>query len=144
VPRLPERVLPDDPTHRPLERFWPYAELAEQPSDEELAALHPELRAVLFGAPPQPFSVSIEFPEFEGDAFARALELARRSDEYVELVAEGRRRHRARFQPGDRPARLRDLYEQVAHLDGLEILIDDRPVPYARELWLPLIWFLIR
>jgi hypothetical protein len=22
--------------------------------------------------------------------------------------------------------------------------IDDRPVPYARELWLPLIWFLIR
>jgi hypothetical protein len=24
------------------------------------------------------------------------------------------------------------------------VLIDDRPVPYARELWLPLIWFLIR
>jgi hypothetical protein len=23
-------------------------------------------------------------------------------------------------------------------------LIDDRPVPYARELWLPLVWFLIR
>jgi hypothetical protein len=24
------------------------------------------------------------------------------------------------------------------------VLIDDRPVPYARELWLPLLWFLIR
>jgi hypothetical protein len=23
------------------------------------------------------------------------------------------------------------------------VLIDDRPVPYARELWLPLVWFLI-
>jgi hypothetical protein len=22
-------------------------------------------------------------------------------------------------------------------------LIDDRPVPYARELWLPLVWFLL-
>jgi hypothetical protein len=23
------------------------------------------------------------------------------------------------------------------------VLIDDRPLPYARELWLPLVWFLI-
>jgi hypothetical protein len=144
VPKLPERVLPDEPTHRPLERFWPYAELDEQPSDEELAALHPELRAVLFGAPPQPFSISIDFPEFEGEAGARAIALAKQSDEYVELVVEGRRRHRARFFPGDRPARLRDLYEAIAHLGDVEILIDDRPVPYARELWLPLVWFLIR
>jgi hypothetical protein len=29
-------------------------------------------------------------------------------------------------------------------VDGVEVLIDDRPVPYARELWLPLFWFLIR
>jgi hypothetical protein len=24
------------------------------------------------------------------------------------------------------------------------VLIDDQPVPYARELWLPLVWCLIR
>ena len=53
-----EKILSDRPEHRPLERFWPYAELPEQPSDEELAALHPELRAVLFGEAPKPFSVS--------------------------------------------------------------------------------------
>ena len=41
-------MLPEHPTHRPLERFWPYAELSEAPSDEELAALHPELREALF------------------------------------------------------------------------------------------------
>jgi len=23
------------------------------------------------------------------------------------------------------------------------VLIDDRPVPYARELWLPLLWHLL-
>ena len=27
----------EPPRYRPLERFWPYAELAEQPTDEELA-----------------------------------------------------------------------------------------------------------
>jgi hypothetical protein len=40
--------------------------------------------------------------------------------------------------------RLRDLYEIVAAVDGTDVLVDDRPMPYARELWLPLVWFLIR
>jgi hypothetical protein len=35
---------PDPPKYRPLERFWPYAELPEQPTDEELASLDPDLR----------------------------------------------------------------------------------------------------
>jgi hypothetical protein len=144
VPKLPDRVLPDAPAHRPIERFWPYAELSEQPGDEELARLHPELRAVLFGEPPRPFSISIAFPAFEGEACGRAVELARRSDEYDEYDAEGVRWHRARFFPGDRPVRLRDLYELVGSIDATEVLIDDRPLPYARELWLPLVWFLIR
>ena len=31
-------MTPEPPKFRPLERFWPYAELPEQPTDEELAA----------------------------------------------------------------------------------------------------------
>ena len=139
-----ERVLPARPEYRPLERFWPYAELSEQPTDEELAALHPELRQVLFGGPVLPFSISIVFPAFDGDTYSRAVELARASDEYVEVKSGGTVHHRARFYPGDRPLRLRDLYELVSGLPETEVLIDDRPVPYARELWLPLVWFLIR
>jgi hypothetical protein len=140
----PDRVLPDEPVYRPLERFWPYAELSEQLTEEELAALHPELREVLFGAPPLPFSISIEFPAFEGDNYTRAVTLARESDEYVEVTEAGALKHRARFFPGDRPLRLRTLYELVAPVPGSDVLIDDRPLPYARELWLPLVWFLIR
>jgi len=52
-------------------------------------------------------------------------------------------RHRARFYPQD-AAKLRELFEIVGRFDDCEVLIDDRPVPYARELWLPLLWFLIR
>ena len=141
--KRPDRVLPDEPASRPLERFWPYADLAEQPSEEELAKLHPELREVLFGAPIRPFSLTIGFPAFEGANYARAVELAKASDEYVEVRAGGVLRHRARFYPGDRPLRLRDLYALVAEVEGSEVLVDDRPVPYARELWLPLIWLLI-
>jgi hypothetical protein len=137
-------LLPEQPEYRPVERFWPYAELAEQPSEEELARLHPELRAVLFGAPVLPFSISLAFPAFAGDHYARAVTLARASDEYVEFETAGVLTHRARFYPGARAVDLRDLYELVNGVPGNEVLVDDRAVPYARELWLPLVWFLIR
>ena len=140
----PDRVLPEEPSYRPLERFWPYTDLTEQPTDEELAKLHPELRAALFGAPALPFSISVEFPEFSGESYGRAVDLAQASDEYVEMRAGGTLRHRARFFPGDRPLQLRDLWELVSGVPESDVLIDDRPLPYARELWLPLVWFLIR
>jgi hypothetical protein len=139
-----ERVLPDQPEYRPLERFWPYAELTEEPSDEELAKVHPELAGALFGERVLPFSISVEFPAFEGARYGRAVDLARTADEYVETTVEGIRKHRARYFPADRPERLRDLWELVCDVDGTDVLVDDRAVPYARELWLPLVWWLIR
>jgi hypothetical protein len=131
------------PDYRPVERFWPYVDLPEQPTDEELAELNPELAEALFGRSPLPFSVSLEFPAFEGAEYARALELARASAEYRELTSGGTLRHRARFFPQD-AVKLRDLFDIVGRFDACEVLVDDRPVPYARELWLPLLWFLIR
>ena len=131
------------PDYRPVERFWPYVDLPEAPSDEELAALDPELAEALFGRPRLPFSISLEFPPFDGAEYARAVEMARASAEYRELGSGDGLRHRARFYPQQAVA-LRDLFELVGARQGCEVLIDDRPVPYARELWLPLTWFLIR
>ena len=133
----------DVPDYRPVERFWPYLDLPEQPTDEELARLDPELAEALFGTPRRPFSVSLEFPDFDGPDFERALGLARASAELLEIGTPPRRRYRARFYSKDAP-QLRDLFEIVGRFDGTDVLIDDHPVPYARELWLPLFWFLIR
>jgi hypothetical protein len=130
------------PSYRPVERFWPYLELSEQPTDEELANLDPALSEALFGTPRRPFSVSLQFPPFEGADYGRAVELARASAEYLEIGSGAALRHRARFYPPD-ALRLRTLFEIVGRLDACEVLIDDRPLPYARELWLPLMWFLI-
>ena len=60
-------MLPENPTHRPLERFWPYADLSEQPSEEELAAIHPELRRALFGANAMPFSICLLYTSDAAD-----------------------------------------------------------------------------
>jgi hypothetical protein len=128
--------------YRPIERFWPYVDVPEEPTAEELAALDFDLHAALFGPRDRPFSVTLVFPPFDGDSYPRALELARKSAEYREVGHGAYRRHRARFFPGDALA-LRDLFELVGPREACEVLVDDRPIPYARELWLPLIWFLL-
>ncbi len=135
-------AVSDKPRTRPLERFWPYVERPEQPTAEELAALDPDLRAALFGPRDIPFSVTVVFPKFDTLDYERAVTLARASSEYREVGAGESFRHRARFYPAD-ALKLRDLFEIVGSQRGTEVLIDDRPIPHARELWLPLMWFLL-
>lgn len=142
APEDRETISPPNPKYRPLERFWPYAELPEEPTPAELAALDPDLHAALFGPRDLPFSVTLVFPSFDGPAYHRALEMARSSSEYREVGSGPTLRHRARFFPSQ-ALQLRDLFELVGPLPECEVLVDDRPIPYARELWLPLIWFLL-
>jgi hypothetical protein len=131
------------PDYRPVERFWPYVDLPEQPTPEELASLHPELAEALFGAPKMPFSVSLEFSPFDGPDYARALDMAHGSAEYRDLGTGSALRHRARFFP-EGALQLRDLFQIVGRFDSTDVLVDDKPVPYGRELWLPLMWMLIK
>ena len=131
------------PDYKPVERFWPYVDLPEQPTPEELASLHPELAEALFGTPKLPFSISLEFSPFDGVDYDRAIQMARAAADYRELGAGAAVRHRARFYP-EHVLALRDLFELVGRFDSTDVLVDDKPVPYARELWLPLVWMLIR
>jgi hypothetical protein len=132
----------DPPRYRPVERFWPYADLPEQPTAEELADIDPDLHEALFGVKPRPFSITLVFPELDVPDFARALQLAGESAEFRERGTGANLRYRARFWSSD-AMKLRELFRIVGGSDRTEVLIDDRPIPYARELWLPLVWFLL-
>jgi hypothetical protein len=132
----------DAPKHRPLERFWPYADLPEQPTDQELAALDPDLQEALFGEAKRPFSFTIVFAALDIPDFAEALRLARESEEYRQVGTGASLRHRARFLSSD-AVRMWQLFRIVGSADSTEVLVDDRPIPFARELWLPLVWFLL-
>ena len=142
-PQPPAAHSDPEPRFRPRDQFWPYADLEEEPSDEELAKLDPDLRAALLENPPErAFSCTLVFAPFDGPDYARALALARSSHEYLEAGTGDRLRHRARFTP-DQVLALRDLWQMVGLFDTSEVLIDDRPLPFARELWLPLLWHLL-
>src|SRR2546428_1793004 len=131
----PHQMTADPPKYRPLERFWPYAELPEQPTDEELAALDPDLHEALFGERLRPFSITLVFPPLGVPAFDAALALARGSAECRATGSGAARRYRARFWSSD-AAKLKDLFQIVGVSDATDVLIDDRPVPDARQLWL--------
>jgi hypothetical protein len=126
--------------YRPVERYWPYVEKPEEPTAEELAALDPDLHATLFGPRELPFSITLVFPRFDGENFERALVKAQASAEFREIGEGDALRYRARFFSNNALG-LRDLFELVGPVPGTEVLLDDRPVPYSRELWLPLLWF---
>src|SRR6202008_129411 len=77
-----DAMASDPPKHRPLERFWPYADLPEQPTSEELAAIDPDLQDALFGPQQRPFSIPLVFPRLEVPGFDRALDIARQAAEF--------------------------------------------------------------
>ena len=135
-------MTPDPPKFRPLERFWPYAELPEQPTVEELAALDPDLHTALFGTTSRPFSITLVFSPSDQPEFERAMVRARGAADFRQAGQGHAVRYRVRFWSSD-AERLRDVYQVVGAWDATEVLIDDRPVPYARQLWLPLVWFLL-
>ncbi len=142
-PHESEPGKPDRPRYRPREQFWPYADLEEEPSDEELVRLDPDLQDALYDRPvSRPFSYTVVFGVFDGPAYEQAVALAQQTSEYLLSGTGDRLRHRARFRP-DQVLALRDLWQIVGSQPSADVLLDDRPVPYARELWLPLLWHLI-
>ena len=77
------------------------------------------------------------------DPTSRARSRSRGARASIREVGDGpNRRHRATFHSADAAA-LRDLFHLVGHRDTCDVLVDGRPLPYARELWLPLVWFLL-
>jgi len=139
----PDPAAEAAPPFRPGDRLWPYGRLAEEPPEEELARLDPDLQAALYENPPvRPFSCTVIFAPFEGPLYQQAVDLARASSDYLETGTDSSLRHRARFTSAQVEA-LHGLWALIEANTSTEVLVDDRPLPYARELWLPLLWYLL-
>lgn len=108
------------------------------PEESDISHLSDEMVDVLYpGRRKRPFRLGVVFDAFEGPGFARALEIARRSPVYKEIAEGSRRRHHAAFDSGE-AVLFRDLFEIVGKQPGTDVLVDNKKVPYARELWIPL------
>ncbi len=106
--------------------------------------LHPDqvqLRpcATLVFGPPQSHGETKPDPDIL-ERYEKAVTIAQTAPTYW---AEGNGRylrHYARYEI-EHAAELFNLYQIAGALPESEVLIYDLPLPYARDLWLPLFWF---
>jgi hypothetical protein len=113
--------------------------------EADISQLSDELADLLYpGRRPRPFRVGLAFESFAGPRFEQALALARQSPLYREQPGEAGEPaiHSAAFEV-PQARLLRDLFDLVRDRAGTEVLIDGRKVPYAHELWLPLVWIFV-
>ncbi|HLA78055.1 MAG TPA: hypothetical protein VJU18_10795 [Vicinamibacteria bacterium] len=114
------------------------------PKEEaDISHLSDEMAEILYpGRRSRPFRMGVVFDAFEAAEYQPALALARRSPEYREEAIGSACTHRALFDT-QAAGTLRELFRLVGDRPGTEVLVDGKPVPYARELWLPLFWLFV-
>jgi len=110
--------------------------------------LTPDLARLLYpDQSTEPFRVTVVYPELSGDAgdAARKIEAeaAEHSTSEPASTDDGPLHHTTfSLAQIEEFHELYHLVETSIGSGGLELLLNDRRVPLARELWLPLIWTL--
>jgi hypothetical protein len=129
------RERPPDFADR-LPRVVPKEELDISPLSDEMAdLLYP-------GRRPRPFRVSLRFDRFDGPGLEPALALARRSAQFREAQGRDTLEYHAAFDASEARTLL-NLFEIVKERPDLDVRIDGKKLPYAHELWLPLVFMFV-
>lgn len=111
--------------------------------EEDISPLNDEMADLLYpGRRPRPFRITVLFDAFTGEDYACAKEAVGTAAVQREIPTADGVRHEAAFDSRAAGA-LRTLFHIVGQRPGTEVLVDGKQVPYARELWLPLLWLFV-
>jgi len=106
----------------------------DQAEEEKLdTILHPDTKA-------KAFKITVEFGHKSSPKYTEAVDLARRMPTYTEQGEGEWVRHSTSFTPDDVEELFR-LFNLVHDWDSTEVLVNHKKIPYAHQLWLPLMWF---
>jgi len=108
--------------------------MTDRASEEKLAdILQPSSQA-------REFKITVVFGAKTSPAYERAVALARKNPTYAEEGSEEWIRHSATFTTREADA-LFELFNLVYDWETTEVLVNNKALPYATSLWLPLMWF---
>jgi hypothetical protein len=111
--------------------------------EQDISQLSDEMANLLYpGRRPRPFRIGVRFDRFDGPGLEPALALARQSPVYREEPGRDGPSYHAAFEASAARTLLR-LFEIVKERPDLELRIDGKQLPYAHELWLPLVWMFV-
>lgn len=86
------------------------------------------------------FRITIEFGYKPSPRYKQAVDLARRMPSYREDGEGEWVRHAATYTPED-VEELFQIFNLVHDWESTEILVNHKRLPYAHQLWMPLMWF---
>ena len=111
--------------------------------EPDISQLSDEMADLLYpGRRPRPFRIGLRFERFDGPGLEPALALARESPVYREESGPDGPVYEAGFDAAAART-LHRLFEIVKERPDLEVRVDGKKLPYAHELWLPLVWMFV-
>jgi len=111
--------------------------------EHDISELTDEMAELLYpGRRPRPFRVELRFEQFEGPGLEPALALARESAVFREEPGREGAVYHAAFD-ASQARTLQRLFEIVKERPDLELRVDGKRLPYAHELWLPLVFMFV-
>ena len=114
-------------------RKWKNSGNNHTEEDKLDSILHPSSQA-------KEFKITIEFGFKTSAKYEKAVDLARRMPSYQEEGSGEWIRHTATYSPQD-VEELFQLFSLIHNWENTEILVNHKKIPYAQQLWLPLMWF---
>jgi hypothetical protein len=112
--------------------------------EEDISHLDPQMVEILYPErASRDFTLTVVFGPSEDRKYSEAVTLAERAPRYRREGKDRWLRHFATYSVNE-VQELRRLFSYVGEYPTCEILVRDKKVPYARELWLPFFWFFLR
>jgi hypothetical protein len=106
----------------------------DKAAEEKLAdILNPSTKA-------KEFKITLVFGSKLSPDYKKAVDLARRNPNYTEEGSGEWVRHSATFTAAQADE-LFALFNLVHEWDTTEVLVNHKRIPYAHQLWIPLMWF---
>jgi hypothetical protein len=112
--------------------------------EEDISHLDPRMVEILYPErASRDFTVTVVFGPSDDPAYAEAVTLAERAPRYRKEGSDKWLRHFATYTV-EQVEELHQLFIRVSEHPSTDVLIKDKKVPFAREMWLPLFWFFLK
>ena len=100
-----------------------------------------KLQDILYPSPKaKEFKITLVFGHKLSPDYEKAVDLARRNPTYKKEGSGEWVRHSATYTPAEVDD-LFALFNLVHEWETTEVLVNHKRIPYAHQLWLPLMWF---
>ena len=101
--------------------------------DKLYEILHPDTQA-------RKFKITLEFGYKTSANYDKAVKLARKNSAYKEEGSGEWIRHSATYTP-ENVEDLFNLFNLIHQWETTDVLVNHKKIPYAHQLWLPMMWF---